>query len=132
MLRWRVRIEAQPRSKNGHPAQSTIGAVSASCTQADQACGTRWRPSMSAPIETISKGIASAPATQSRRVKSISSGLGASSSEGSSGSSAIPQIRSEEHTSELQYLMRFAYAVFDLNKKKHEEHRNSTDRTAQK
>src|SRR3546814_4703679 len=30
-----------------------------------------------------------------------------------------PQIRSEEHTSELQSLMRISYAVFCLTKKKH-------------
>src|SRR3546814_8933872 len=34
-------------------------------------------------------------------------------------------IRSEEHTSELQSLMRISYAVFCLKKKKHN---NSTDR----
>src|SRR3546814_8118898 len=31
----------------------------------------------------------------------------------------IDEIRSEEHTSELQSLMRISYAVFCLNKKKH-------------
>src|SRR3546814_1817976 len=31
---------------------------------------------------------------------------------------AIPEIRSEEHTSELQSLMRISYAVFCLKKKK--------------
>src|SRR3546814_8932053 len=33
-------------------------------------------------------------------------------------------IRSEEHTSELQSLMRISYAVFCLNKKKHIQSRN--------
>src|SRR3546814_1349280 len=32
------------------------------------------------------------------------------------------QIRSEEHTSELQSLMRISYAVFCLKKKKHNKH----------
>src|SRR3546814_9479102 len=32
--------------------------------------------------------------------------------------------RSEEHTSELQSLMRISYSVFCLKKKKHEEHRH--------
>src|SRR3546814_2351366 len=32
--------------------------------------------------------------------------------------SALPPVRSEEHTSELQSLMRISYAVFCLNKKK--------------
>src|SRR3546814_3351569 len=31
----------------------------------------------------------------------------------------VPSIRSEEHTSELQSLMRISYAVFCLKKKKH-------------
>src|SRR3546814_10536459 len=31
----------------------------------------------------------------------------------------LPDIRSEEHTSELQSLMRISYAVFCLKKKKH-------------
>src|SRR3546814_8730576 len=37
-----------------------------------------------------------------------------------------PQGRSEEHTSELQSLMRISYAVFCL-KKKRKQNRNSTD-----
>src|SRR3546814_10796187 len=36
----------------------------------------------------------------------------------------LPQrMRSEEHTSELQSLMRISYAVFCLKKKKHKENR---------
>src|SRR3546814_6073428 len=37
------------------------------------------------------------------------------------------RIRSEEHTSELQSLMRISYAVFCLNKKKHkkQQHKNT-------
>src|SRR3546814_10770687 len=31
----------------------------------------------------------------------------------------MPEVRSEEHTSELQSLMRISYAVFCLKKKKH-------------
>src|SRR3546814_1933676 len=31
----------------------------------------------------------------------------------------VPELRSEEHTSELQSLMRISYAVFCLKKKKH-------------
>src|SRR3546814_4196756 len=40
--------------------------------------------------------------------------------------------RSEEHTSELQSLMRISYAVFCLNKKNHltkNEHRSTTSKT---
>src|SRR3546814_6209631 len=36
--------------------------------------------------------------------------------------SHFEQIRSEEHTSELQSLMRISYAVFCLKKKKHTNH----------
>src|SRR3546814_9337694 len=36
----------------------------------------------------------------------------------------IPEFRSEEHTSELQSLMRTSYAVFCLKKKKH-KHNNT-------
>src|SRR3546814_7557592 len=35
-----------------------------------------------------------------------------------------PSRRSEEHTSELQSLLRISYAVFCLKKKKHNEHTN--------
>src|SRR3546814_7275164 len=36
-------------------------------------------------------------------------------------------IRSEEHTSELQSLMRISYAVFCLKKKTRQRHRNTHD-----
>src|SRR3546814_3431710 len=41
------------------------------------------------------------------------------------------ESRSEEHTTELQSLMRISYAVFCLNKKKHQTQRNTnnTDHT---
>src|SRR3546814_4263362 len=39
---------------------------------------------------------------------------------------ALPQARSEEHTSELQSLMRNSYAVFCLKKKKTHTHNNHT------
>src|SRR3546814_8127979 len=38
-----------------------------------------------------------------------------------------PQTRSEEHTSELQSLMRISYAVFCLKKKKNKQHNESKD-----
>src|SRR3546814_3829002 len=38
-------------------------------------------------------------------------------------------IRSEEHTSELQSLMRISYAVFCLKKKKKEQSRHTTSNT---
>src|SRR3546814_2433290 len=41
----------------------------------------------------------------------------------------IPRQRSEEHTSELQSLMRISYAVFCLKKKKKNEKRTTYDNT---
>src|SRR3546814_7954199 len=38
---------------------------------------------------------------------------------------AMPDMRSEEHTSELQSLMRISYAVFCLKKKKKTQSQNS-------
>src|SRR3546814_4654951 len=38
---------------------------------------------------------------------------------------ATDEARSEEHTSELQSLMRISYAVFCLKKKKEQNHRNT-------
>src|SRR3546814_4940100 len=39
--------------------------------------------------------------------------------------SDVHEERSEEHTSELQSLMRISYAVFCLKKKKHNKHNNT-------
>src|SRR3546814_1033183 len=44
----------------------------------------------------------------------------------------VPQSRSEEHTSELQSLMRISYAVFCLKKKKQNKRRNTTESTQMK
>src|SRR3546814_5990256 len=43
--------------------------------------------------------------------------------------SAPVSLRSEEHTSELQSLMRISYAVFCLKKKKDQKHKPKTHRT---
>src|SRR3546814_5029704 len=40
----------------------------------------------------------------------------------------VDEMRSEEHTSELQSLMRISYAVFCLKKKKHTVNRKTTDK----
>src|SRR3546814_5282328 len=42
----------------------------------------------------------------------------------------IAPRRSEEHTSELQSLMRISYAVFCLKKKKHKQQKNSSMESA--
>src|SRR3546814_5479151 len=48
------------------------------------------------------------------------------------GSGVIAASRSEEHTSELQSLMRISYAVFCLKKKKHaQQHQEQADEVLQ-
>src|SRR3546814_3487092 len=54
--------------------------------------------------------------------------LGASSRVLTGGSRGLP-IRSEEHTSELQSLMRISYAVFCLKKKKDTQKTNNETKT---
>ena len=41
MLRWRFTSEAQPRTKNGHPAHSTTGVAKTSWIQAEIRIGRR-------------------------------------------------------------------------------------------
>ena len=94
MFRLRVRTEAQPRTKKGHPAHSTTGVARMSWSQTEaraeiRSCrkGTKWRP-----ISRITIGMVKAVATQKRRVMSASSGLGPVSAVTVTGSRAIPQI----------------------------------------
>src|SRR3546814_4770366 len=54
---------------------------------------------------------------------------GISSTRGSEIVPASPTTRSEEHTSELQSLMRISYAVFCLKKKKPNKNQHSVDLT---
>src|SRR3546814_7337633 len=42
-----------------------------------------------------------------------------------------PGVRSEEHTSELQSLMRISYAVFCLKKKNNNQHKHSINKKTQ-
>ena len=93
MLRLRLLTDAQPRSKNGQPAQSTTGVASTSSIQF-KTCGFttactlgRWPA-----ISRTKTGTASASPIQKRRVMSTSSGLGPVSAVATSGSSAMPQI----------------------------------------
>src|SRR3546814_10896412 len=55
-------------------------------------------------------------------VLSSSAGAGVGASASSSASLASSSRRSEEHTSELQSLMRISYAVFCLQKKNENQH----------
>ena len=90
MLGLRLPMDCRQRTKKGHPAQSTTGALSTSSIQV-RACvdkpGRRC-PSMAKTRTIKVKG----NVHQNLRVKSRNSGLSSSSSEGISGSSAMPQI----------------------------------------
>src|SRR3546814_5488481 len=48
---------------------------------------------------------------------------------GPEGIGGIPRLRSEEHTSELQSLMRISYAVFCLKKKKSKNNNHRSNNT---
>src|SRR3546814_1345390 len=60
---------------------------------------------------------AAAPSPKSNSLVAARLGGAISTCSGSSGSRRTPELRSEEHTSELQSLMRISYAVFCLKKK---------------
>src|ERR1700723_859850 len=95
MLRLRFLREAQPRWKNGHPAQTTTGVASTNSIQASsfgvKANRAYFGPIM-ADIATIIKGTVSVTLIQNRRVMERSSGLVSSSAVTLSGSSVMPHF----------------------------------------
>jgi hypothetical protein len=84
------RIESMQRTKNGKAAHSTTGVARTSSIH-DIACGATGR-TRCPPIATATPAIVRGSVHQNRRVKSSSSGLRSSSSDGISGSSAMPQM----------------------------------------
>ena len=108
MLSCQVRKERQPRSRNGQPAQSTIGVASVACTHCDHVtfmrCGSpeavakrsthavTSTPGNASPMARRRSGTVRTSATQNRRNMSTSSGFGPSPADGANGSSAMPQI----------------------------------------
>src|SRR3546814_2378408 len=80
------------------------------------------------PIDTEfhgASGAASRATKQSRAWKSgAPSGCASAHSALAPDISSITIVRSEEHTSELQSLMRISYAVFCLKKKNKNQHNN--------
>src|SRR4051794_40217550 len=96
MLRLRLTIDAQPRSKKGQPPQSTTGVARISCTQLREAGG-RERAGLQAgnmpDLPSSSSGRESAALTQKRRRMSRSSGFSSSPPAVTvRGSRAMPQI----------------------------------------
>src|SRR3546814_3162919 len=81
------------------------------------------RPPRSTRIDTpLSRHDALPISPSSRRPKAPSSSVSSSSIGPGKGSATFTRSRSEEHTSELQSLMRISYAVFCLKKKKNHKH----------
>src|SRR3546814_6861470 len=73
---------------------------------------------LSGPPDRATPGERRTGGNSPRRVGALPGSVGAAGCSGDGG--AVPAIcaRSEEHTSELQSLMRISYAVFCLNKKR--------------
>jgi hypothetical protein len=95
MFGLRLTTDCQPRTKNGHPPQSTTGVASTSCTQvavAGESTRSRGLPGIRSAIPIASVGIVSATPIQKRRVISRSSSFSGSSAVIVNGSSAMPQI----------------------------------------
>ena len=91
MFRLRLRTDATARTKKGHPAHSTTGVPSSSCTQFE-VCGAMswWMLKRCPPISSAKIGAVSTAPTQQRRVMSRSSGLSPVSAVASTGSSDMP------------------------------------------
>src|SRR3546814_10272657 len=79
---------------------------------ASKACEAGAVPSVQQPVRESVPRMQTAGAIQSRRVRNERMMMNSDVSGG-----PLTGIRSEEHTSELQSLMRISYAVFCLNKK---------------
>lgn len=94
MLRERVTSEAQPRSKKGHPTQSTTGVARTSWIHTETRIGTRWWSAGNTcpPISRTNTGKDRASAIQKRRVMSVSSELEPVAAVTVAGSSAMPQM----------------------------------------
>src|SRR3546814_3338709 len=85
-------------------------------------------PLLSRSAQTVTVAPASAPVPVKVRLSALvkssefdlprSEASARSGAEGAAGGAALTVRRSEEHTSELQSLMRISYAVFCLKKKK--------------
>src|SRR5689334_19045791 len=91
MFRLRVVTDCAPRTKNGHPAQSTTGVASTNCAKLDVVGDGQCAPKCTLISRTVTGTLKARP-TQNRRVISTSSGFGALSALTVSGSSAMPQI----------------------------------------
>ena len=95
MLRLRLRIESQPRAKNGQPPHSTTGVANASSVQATAACGNKiigFEAGQSSASMGQSSGTVRSALNQKRRRMLASSWSSPAVAVGVSGSNAIPQI----------------------------------------
>ena len=95
MLVERLTTDAQPRSKNGHPPQSTTGEASSSSIQGSHPFGsTLWTgmPGSMSAMAIASSGTVNRILTQKRLVIARSSGFSSTPALTVRGSSAMPQI----------------------------------------
>src|SRR3546814_2673155 len=74
----------------------------------------------------LAQHLANAGATDAEVVYLDMSSASRRIAEARAGERRLTGMRSEEHTSELQSLMRISYAVLRLNKNRHEQQQNST------
>src|SRR3546814_1766513 len=102
---------------------STISAPAGASSPVSVPCQTRVRSPRSRPANSYSLKVSGTGATAARVVAG-SAPIATSTGNG------WPGCRSEEHTSELQSLMRISYAVFCLKKKK--KHEDYIHRTSHK
>src|SRR3546814_8767712 len=85
---------------------------------------TRFRSQFNSELDTFREDVDQRFRDQDRRIDKLAamSGAYAGMAMNTAGLAGANRIRSEEHTSELQSLMRISYAVFCLKKKKKTHH----------
>src|SRR3546814_5459397 len=83
----------------------------------------RWKVPLATPGRRGDEAVGGASLGADRRVGLVARACSASAQ---TVTCAVGRMRSEEHTSELQSLMRISYAVFCLKKKKHKSSHNPT------
>src|SRR3546814_1371120 len=84
-----------------------------------------WRSERTRPARARIARCADMVFCGTSRLRAISPAARPSGSWRTNSRNVSSRVRSEEHTSELQSLMRISYAVFCLKKKKHKQHHNT-------
>src|SRR3546814_2577789 len=140
---WLLRVSAAscPASRFRLPTVTSVSSPSTTTLTTASSSGTALgagfssldpssSPRSSSSASSPSSGSASESSPSSPSVSSVEESSSPSSISSSSSSSSWGGTRSEEHTSELQSLLRNSYAVFCLQKK-HITHKNTSTRHVQ-